>query len=158
MKAPNLPLTIFLCLASIGAGPAEARDLTPSCNLRAQQKTPSPDAALVGPEAGVLTAVPLNTVQIIDPGIARRIVVQSVHARRSPTQTIELAARFFNCTDYRQQILVRSQFMDPGQFPSEPPSAWRTVFIDPRSFSVYAEHSSGGAKVRYFLVEVTEAR
>jgi hypothetical protein len=50
---------------------------------------------------------------------------------------------------------VRTSFMRRDQAPSEPPSAWKTVFLDPRATAIYSELSTNPNAVSY-LIEIAK--
>ena len=127
------------------------------CDFYQQQKAQqSPGPALVSQVPDALSPVPLNAVQITDQKIARKIMVQGVYARRTPTSSLEVMTRMVNCTDYPQHVQLRSSFMDEQQFPVENTSAWQRVFLPPRATGVYQETSTGTFDVTYFLIELKE--
>jgi hypothetical protein len=110
--------------------------------------------ALVGQEYGVQsTPIPLNSVQFADWGVAKELAVQHLFASRTPTNTVQLTARFISCSDEAVSLKVRVSFLDANQLPTEPTSAWQTVFLQPRLTAVYAERSAA-KNVSSYLVEV----
>lgn len=123
------------------------------------QGSPSPDQigklALVGKDYGMaMTPIPLNTVQMTNKTLAETVAIQSVVARRTPTDSVQVTSRFVNCTDRKITMQVRTSFMDASQVPTEPVSAWRTVFVQPRATAVYQENSIGRGTVAHYLIEV----
>ena len=118
----------------------------------------SPGPALVAEVPGTMSPIPLNAVQVTDKSITRKVLVEGLFARRTPTGTLEVMARLVNCTDYPLQVEGRSWFMDENQLPSEGESAWRRVFLNPRSTAVYREFSIGTADVANYLIEIREGR
>jgi hypothetical protein len=114
--------------------------------------------ALLGPVANEMTPVPLDAVYIADPAIQRKVMAQQVYAHRTPAGSVEVLVRVVNCTDYPLQILGRTSFMDRTKFPTEDPSAWQLVYLNPRSFETYKEVSIGGAEVGAYLVEFRSNR
>ncbi len=111
---------------------------------------------IMGPLPGTMTAVPLNSVRVIDPRIANKVLVQSVAARRTETGTVEVQSRLINCTDFPLQVQGRTMFLDTANFNVEPPSAWQRVFLPPRSFGQYQEKSTDIRRVANFTVELRE--
>jgi hypothetical protein len=110
--------------------------------------------ALVGQEYGVqATPIPVNSVQFADWGTAKKLAIQHLYASRTPTNTVELTARFISCSDEPVSVKVRASFLDSNQMPTEPTSAWQTVFLQPRLTAVYADRSTA-KNVSSFLVEV----
>ncbi|MFC3053175.1 putative periplasmic lipoprotein [Kordiimonas pumila] len=128
---------------------------TLKCDFRPLKKLGPPKPALVTDVPSIMTPVALNSVQIVDKNIRKKIMPQAVFARMSPTGTVEVMARLVNCTDYDQEILVRTSFMDLSQMPSEPTSIWKRLFLSPKSTQVYTEKSML-PDVGYYLIEVDE--
>ena len=107
---------------------------------------------------GAMRPVPLNTVSVTDMAISNKVLVQSVHAGRTPTGTTEVMARVVNCTDFPLQVDGRTHFLDQAQRPTEPVSAWQRVHLAARSIGVYRETSTDDANVGNFLIELREGR
>ncbi len=146
---------LILTLANISSTMAVETVL--SCDFKAQKKAlRDPGPALIAEIPQTMTAIPLNAVQITDRRIAKKIIVQGLFARRTQTDTVEVVARLVNCTDYPQQLQLRSSFMDSSQLPVEPTSTWSRVFIPPRSTGTYSEKSISTFEVEYYLVEMVE--
>lgn len=111
--------------------------------------------ALVGKDYGLaMTPIPLDAVQMTNRALAASVAIQSVAARRTATDTVQVTSRFVNCTDKTINMQVRTSFMDASQVPTEPVSAWRTVFVPPRATAVYQENSIGRGAVAHYLIEV----
>jgi hypothetical protein len=119
---------------------------------------PPTGPALVAPVAGALQPMPLDTVNVTDQGILRKVLVQSVAARRTETQTVQVAAKLVNCTDHALQVEGRTHFYDAGQAESEPVSAWQRLMLSPRTVTTYSERSTGTDQVTSYLVELREGR
>ena len=137
--------------------PIFAAEALIQCDFYQQEKAQrNPGPALVAQVPAAMTPINLNAVQITDRKIARKIMIQGVYARRTPTNTLEVMTRMVNCTDYPQHLQLRSSFMDDQQFPIENTSAWQRVFLEPRSAGVYQESSIGTLDVAYFLIELKE--
>jgi hypothetical protein len=130
------------------------------CNFNAlvaqRQAAPAPAEAPAQPSGP--TQMPVNSVAITDYGITNKVWVEATNARRTPTGTVEVWARFVNCTDFPLQIEGRTHFLDEGRGPAEPVSAWHRVFLPPRAFAVYQEASTSVQAVRFYYVEVREGR
>ena len=77
--------------------------------------------ALLGQVDGEMRPVPLDGVYVSDAAIERKIMVQSVFARRTPNKSLEILTRIVNCTDYPLQVLGRTSFLDANTFPTERP-------------------------------------
>lgn len=149
---------LFGLLVLFIAPTVNAAETLLECDFRAQKKAGrAPGPAMVAPVIKALTPLSLNSVQIGDKSIAKKILVQSVNARRTQTNTVEVIVRMINCTDYEQHVQLRSSFMDSAQVPVEPTSAWSTVFIPPRSTGVYTEKSISTDEVAYFFAEMRES-
>ncbi len=110
--------------------------------------------ALVANVAGSMTPIDLNAVQFTDRKLGRRMVVETVQAVRTPTQGLKVFVRLVNCKSQPLTVQLRTNFLDGGQLPTEPPSAWRTVFLSPRATAAYEESSIAGPKVGAFYVEL----
>jgi hypothetical protein len=150
MKSQVLGLMVLL--VSI-VGCVARQPLVVECGSSIKEKH-SAGAALVGQEYGVQsTPIPLNSVQFADWGTAKQLAVQHLFASRTPADTVQLTARFISCSDEPVALKVRAAFLDSNQMPTEPTSAWQTVFLPPRLTAVYAERSTA-KNVSSYLVEV----
>ena len=150
-----------LALGLIVAGCAKYEPY-PVCDFR-DLSSPDPEQVLAGPALvppapGALKPMPLNTVNVTDPNILRKVMVQSVTARRTETETVRVAAQLVNCTDHPLQVEGRTHFYDTAQVQAEPPSAWQRVILPPRTVGTYSERSAGAEQVASYLVELREAR
>lgn len=108
--------------------------------------------------AGASAPMPSNAVEVTDPRIARKVLVQSSAARRTETDGLRVVVQIFNCTDYPLQVEARSLFLHGADQSAEPPSMWQRLHLPPRTVSSYSEQSLGGAKVAGYLVELREGR
>jgi hypothetical protein len=137
---------------------AEAADTRIQCDFRAleraQKAAQRQGPALIGAVSDAMTPVPMDAVYVIDKKITRKVMAQDLFARRTPAGSVEVIARLVNCTDFPLQVQGRVSFMDEMQFPTENPSAWQTVFLEPRTFGVYKEVSIGGAEVANYMIEI----
>lgn len=80
----------------------------------------------------------LGAVSVLSPELAKVIGVQNVSTARTGTGMAAVQAGIYNCTDVDVVLSVRTRFTGArGQ--SEPPSAWKTVFLAPRGQAVYGE-------------------
>lgn len=134
----------------------------PVCDFR-EMSNPSEEQvlagpALIGPQPGALRPMPLNTVNVVDRSIVRKVMVQQASAGRADSGAVEVAARLVNCTDHPLQVEGRTHFMTASHTDAEPPTAWTRVQLPPRSIGVYANRSVTTDQVASFLVEVREGR
>jgi hypothetical protein len=110
--------------------------------------------ALVGHEYGPQTTpIPLNSVQFSNMDAAKSLAVQHLFAARTPGNTISVTARFISCSDANFAVRVRTSFMDVNQAPTEPASAWQTVFLQPHLIATYTENSTSRSVANY-LIEI----
>jgi uncharacterized protein YcfL len=117
-----------------------------------------PRPALVSPAPGALQPMPLETVNITDRNILRKVMVQSVAARRTETKTVQASAQVVNCTDHPLQVEARTHFYDAVLVEAEPVSAWQRVMLAPRTLATYSERSIGTEQVASYLIELREGR
>lgn len=151
MKMPVRGLLLVLLFQITGC--ATRQPLVVECS-RSVKDNHSAGAALVGQEYGLQsTPIPLNSVQFADWDTAQKLAIQHLFASRTPANTVQLTARFISCSDEPFSLKVRASFLDANQAPSEPISAWQTVFIQPRLTAVYTERSTS-KNVGSYLVEV----
>jgi hypothetical protein len=87
-----------------------------------------------------------------------KIAVESQGARRTATGTLGVIAQIRNRTDYPQVLEARASFFDSDFAPTEKPSAWTRIHLDPNGVGTYQESSLGAASVAHYYVEVREAR
>ncbi|MCK0068177.1 hypothetical protein [Kordiimonas laminariae] len=150
-------LTLAAVLAA-GASVAEASTAvgpTVKCDFRPYKNVVGAGPALISDVPTTMAAIPLNAVQIVDKNIRKKILPQAVFSKRTATGTVEVMTRLVNCTDYNQEVLVRTSFMDMNQMPLEPTTVWKRVFLSPKATQVYSEKSISTG-VGYFLIEVDE--
>ena len=125
------------------------------CNTGKARKAGYYDgAALVANVPRSMTPIDLNAVQFTDKGLTRKMVVEGLFARRTETDTVEVSARFVNCTKRQITIRARSSFMDDVQYPVEPASAWQRITIQPFATGLYREKSMKRDEVKYYLIEI----
>lgn len=80
----------------------------------------------------------LASVSVLSPELAKVIGVQEVMTSRTGTGMAAVQTAVYNCSDVDVVLSMRTRFSgDRGQ--SEPPSAWRTVFLAPRGQATYGE-------------------
>lgn len=110
--------------------------------------------ALVGQSYGLaMTPMPLNSVQFGSPDLTNLLAVQAMFAERSPADTVQLTVRLVSCADRAASVRVRTSFLRANTAPSEPASAWRVVYLEPRATALYTE-SSTARDVASYLVEI----
>ena len=147
-----------LCAALLALGAAGCATDSPPLVVECVQNTnPSrPGPALVGQSYGMqMTAMPLNSVQYGSHRASQLMAVQSLFSERSPTDTVQVTARFVSCADRPQVVRVRTSFLRSSQAPAEAPSAWKQVFLEPRATAVYTELSIS-RDVANYLIEVAQ--
>jgi len=80
----------------------------------------------------------LVSVAVLSPELAKVIGVQEVSTARTGTGMAAVQTTVYNCSDVDVVLTMRTRFTgDRGQ--SEPPSAWKTVFLTPRGQATYGE-------------------
>ncbi|HWV60564.1 MAG TPA: hypothetical protein VN034_07920 [Sphingopyxis sp.] len=142
---------------SVPAVPAENRVV--KCKTGAARKANAPAGpALVANIPRSMSPIDLNAVQFIDRDLTKRVVVEGLFARRTPTDTVEITARLVNCTNAPLQVMARSSFMDEAQAPTEATSAWSKLFIPAHGTGTYRETSISRDSVHYYLIELSAAR
>lgn len=97
----------------------------------------------------------LNSVSVLSPELSKVIGVQDVMTSRTGTGMAAVQTTVRNCSDVDVVLSVRTRFSgDRGQ--SEPPSAWKTVFLPPRGTAVYGE-SAVSQTTRAVAVDIYDA-
>jgi len=146
-------LALIALLAASDAAYAENRVL--KCHVGSARHAPLPDGpALTANVAKSMTPIPLDAAQFTDKKLAKSMVVEGLFSRITDSGSSEVTARFVNCTKNTLAIRVRTSFMDAQQFPTEPSSAWRTVFIPALGTGLYSEKSIAPKGVANFLIEL----
>jgi hypothetical protein len=135
--------------------PAETRENRPlKCRIGAARRAAAPvGPVLVANVPRAMTPVSLDAVQMTD-RVWKKVVVEGLFARRTPTDTLEVTARLVNCTTAPLVVQVRSSFLDAAQAPAEPAAVWRTVHIAPLSMATYQERSIATTAVAHYLIEL----
>lgn len=87
-----------------------------------------------------------------------KIAVEQQGARRNPTGTLKVIAMLRNRTDFPQVLEARTSYFDNGFAPTEKPSAWTRIHMEPNGTASYEESSMAAQTVAHYLVEVREAR
>ncbi|MBX9608529.1 MAG: hypothetical protein K2Y51_20085 [Gammaproteobacteria bacterium] len=155
MDARTLGVLLAASLLGLGGCTTELRKPVVECSFPSQAPPP-PGSALVATQYGSISPIPLDAVQFTDHALTRQVAAQSLHARRSPTNTVELSARFINCTDAPLVLGARTNFMDGSERAVEAPSAWKNVILQPRAMGDYRE-SSLSAEVEHYVIELRNA-
>jgi len=163
--ARNASKTLSAVLLSVSVAACGTMERTVQCAMPPSlgDGKPAPRVvkgpALVGEEYGLLLApIPLDSVVFLDTSTANQVLVQAMRASRTPTDTVQLHARLFNCSRAPLEVQARVNFLLENQAPAEPVSAWRAVIIQPGSMATYTELSLGGSEVAHYLVEIGLAR
>lgn len=143
---------LIALLTGLGGCANEVRKPVVECSFPSQA-APPPGTALVANQYGSISPIPLDAVQFTDRTLTRQVAAQSLHARRSPTNTVEISARFINCTDAPLVLGARTNFMDGTERAVEAPSAWKNVILQPRAMGDYQE-SSLTTQVEHYVVEL----
>ena len=137
---------------------ASVPDAVVTCTVPAARPA-ARGAALVGEQYGLsMSAIPIDAVLFTDNAIANTVAVQALYAARTPTESVQVTARFVNCADHPVAVRARTSFLRANQAPSEPMSAWQTVIVRPRATGIYTENSIGRAEVASYLIEIAQER
>jgi hypothetical protein len=148
-------LSLLLAAALLSAGCAGPHIMPVECKFPTRDMPDGP--ALVAQEYGEITPIPLDAVQFTNPQLKEQLVVQSLKASRTPTNTVQVSARIINCTDAPLVLGLRSHFfMGEEQADNEQESAWSKLIIQPRALGGYKE-SSLTAEVLNYLIEIRDA-
>ena len=142
------------CLAVLAGGCADVPDAVVQCSVpKSRPATKGP--ALVGHEYGLkMSPVPLDAVMFTEQRVANAVAIQALYAARTATQTVQVTARFINCTEQPIALRARTSFLRETQAPSEPASAWQTVHLVPKGMATYSESSIGRGEVANYVVEL----
>ena len=143
---------LLLVVAALGTACATPGDPPLVVECRAHDSGARPGPALVGmPYGQQHSPIPLDSVQFDSNSTAARVAVQSLYATRTPTDTVEVGARFIHCGDQAASVRVRTNFLREDRAPAEATSAWRTVYLQPRAIAHYQERSISSAASRYVI-------
>jgi len=146
-------LVLLAFMATATAAHAENKEL--KCWTGRARHAEMPDGpALVANVARSMRPIALDAVQFTDKQLTKKMVVEGLFNRETESGSTEVTARFVNCKKEPLAIRVRTSFMDAQQYPTEPTSAWRTVFIPALGTGVYSEKSIAPKGVANFLIEV----
>jgi len=91
-------------------------------------------------------------------GTVGKIAVESSGAKRNETGTVKTWAVLRNRTDFPMQVEARAQFFDEMQVPVEAPSSWQRIVLPPNAIGAFKENSLGIRDIKYYYIEVREAR
>ncbi|MBT3551532.1 MAG: hypothetical protein HOO19_18135 [Rhodospirillaceae bacterium] len=158
-------MSIFksLAVAAIAAGALGACQTVvepnPVCDFTKVQEArdnPSSGPVLVSLVPGAHTDMPLNTVNITDVAVTNKILLQATNAQRTETGNVRVWARMVNCTDFALQLEGRTHFLNAGQAPVEGVTAWKRVFMSPRSIGTFTDLSIAAKDVETYLIEIRE--
>lgn len=153
MSSAGLPPTMWSIADRAPAAPAALAALALAASLVAGCATP--------PAIGNCTPYDQQAsrpagVSMLSPELGAMIGVRDVSPGQTATRLPAIAATLYNCTDVDVEVLLRTRFTgERGQ--SEPPSAWRSVILAPRSEATYAENAVSPTS-RRLAVEVIDAR
>jgi hypothetical protein len=148
-------LTLTALAAAALTGCVAARKPVLECRFPSQA-APPPGRALVAHEYGEISPIPLDAVQFTEPDLSKEIAVQLLQSHRTQTNTVQVTARFINCTDAVKIVGVRANFMDKNEFPLEPASGWQNVVLQPRSMGNYQD-SSLSRTAEHYVLELRDA-
>ncbi|MDB5798250.1 MAG: h16 [Paucimonas sp.] len=94
-------------------------------------------------------------VSVLSPDLAKVIGVRGAQTSRTGAGMAAVETSVYNCTDSDVVLQMRSRFMsNRGQ--SEPPSAWKNLFLPPHGEVVYAE-SAVSANTSRVAVDIYDA-
>jgi hypothetical protein len=142
----------LLAAATLGTACAVPAGTALVVECRAPETGARNGPALVGmPYGQQHSPIPLDSVQFDSSATASRVAVQSLHAQRTATDTVEVGARLVHCGDTPGAVRIRTNFLREDRAPAEPTSAWRTVLLQPRAIAHYQEFSTSRAASRYVI-------
>lgn len=152
----RIAITILTLTCALGISQADAREnRVLKCRPSVARADPGPAGpALVANIPRSMTPISLNAVQMTDKTLRRRMLVEGLFATRTPANTVEVTARFVNCTGKSMMVQARSSFLDKNQMPTEVSSVWRNVAIPAYGTGVYQERSIASTAVEHYLVEL----
>ena len=146
-------ITLGLALAGAACvSPQVSRPIVVACEAPRPVERSGP--ALVGQAYGMqATPVPVDSVQFDSYGTASLVAIQQTFAERTNADTVRLQARFVSCSDAPAQVRVRTAFLKRGFAPAEPPTAWQTMYLEPRALAHY-EVLSTAFDVTNYVIEI----
>lgn len=127
----------------------------PVCDISMVEVYDGP--ALIPQHEYSVTPIPLNAVQIIDPAIVRKIVVHNTYSSRSAAGQVNVESRLQNCTTYPLQLEARTHFFQQDGSSAEPVSAWKRLYLAPKTIGGYFESSLAPLSPHGFYIELREA-
>ncbi len=144
--------TLVLAAAMAGCASTDPTPLVVECKVAPVAGRSGP--ALVGQAYGMaMTPLPLNSVQFGSVALSRTVAVQNLYAQRTPADVVQISVRLVSCIDTPAAIRMRTTFLRADTAPSESPSAWKVVYLQPRATAQYAELSVSRDAASY-LVEI----
>jgi hypothetical protein len=99
------------------------------------------------------TPIPLNSVQFSSWEAEGSVSVQQLAAVRTATRTVAVTAQLLSCSNRDTAVHVRTSFFDTQPIPTEPSSAWQTVYLHPHMVTAYTERSTSPS-VAHYLIEI----
>ncbi len=85
---------------------------------------------------------PALPVSFLSPELADMVGVRELGIARTASGLGSVSAGLYNCAEFDVALLVRTRFRpQQGGTAPEPPSAWRTLVLPPRTQLDYAEHA-----------------
>jgi hypothetical protein len=145
-------VTLAACTGRVDPGP-QCDFVAYKQQLRAaEQQGP----VMVPQTPGSITDIPLNAVNVTDPRISNKVMVQSTNARRLEDGQVQAYTRFVNCTDFALQVEGRTHFLTETQAEAEPPTAWQRVYLPPHTIGTYQETSTRTDGVDTYHIELRE--
>lgn len=111
--------------------------------------------------------IPLDTVVVLDKRLEAWVIypiwwkgklsVDQTWAERTEAGGLMVAAIVRNLTEKDQTLRVRTRFLDDQRREVEPATAWKTVFLAPRTFETYRAFSVGYDEIQHYYIEVRQA-
>jgi hypothetical protein len=152
----SLASAAIVALAACSSAPQTGMRTT-QCSAAALGSGVVPANGILDPQVpGSFSPIPLDQVQILDPQLARNLMVQSAMKGPTATGTLGVQARFVNCQDKPVQLDARTHFISPAGGSKEPVTAWKRVYVPARGLGVYEDASAGTVQAEKFLIEVRE--
>ena len=157
-KVGSIAVMVLVSLATVGCNKefyGTAPQSMLKCDYRALKKASRRGGPAIVSEAyKAVSEVPLNAVQIGDQELFYKVMVQSLFADLTPTGTVKVTVRMANCSDSVLSLRARTSFLGKGNVPAEPPSAWQTVFLEPKSLGLYEALSLSTTAVDTYYIEL----
>ena len=135
------------------------REARPVCDFHEYEdalQNPPTGEVMVPVVPGTISEMPLNTVNVTDGNLLRKIMVQATNASRTETGQVEVWARLVNCTDFALVVEARTNFLTATQAPAEPVTAWNRQVVAGHQIFTYTTKSISGPNVASYLIEVRQ--